>query len=471
MTHPLWTSHDAAYATGGTVNARWSASGISIDTRTLREGDLFVALKGPAFDGHDFAAEALQRGAAAVMVGREVESDGAQLLVDDTLQALRDLARAARARSQARIIALTGSVGKTSAKEALRHLLSRQGSTHASAASFNNHWGAPLSLALLPETAKYAVFELGMNHPGEIEPLSLLVRPHVALITNVSAVHLGPLGSLDAIARAKAEIFSGLEPDGIAVIGIYSPDSPIRSRAPERILTFGPSERLLGDDATKDPDAFIETVKLDQDGSDVTACVRGTTVAYRVPLTGEHNAHNSLAVLLAIGAVGGDLRKAVADYATLPPVRGRGDRSQVQVDGSTITLIDETHNASPIAVEAALSALSLMPGRKIVVLGDMLELGPESGMFHQSLAEHVVRAGTELAFLSGSDMAHLHAALPPRLRGGHAGDSTGLLPLVRAALRDGDVVLVKGSRGSRMKVITEGLRQSMDQQAAPEHAL
>ncbi len=457
MTRVLWTSADAIAATGGTSNSDWAATGLSIDSRTTKPGDLFIALQGPHLDGNDFVTDAFARGAVAALVSRPVEAPGPLLIVPDTLQALRDLAVAARARSSARVIALTGSVGKTSTKEALRHVLSAQGETHASAASFNNHWGAPLSLALLPQTARYAIFELGMNHPGEIEPLSRMVRPHVALITNIHPVHLGPMKTLEAIAIAKAEIFAGLEPDGCAIINDETNHSELlHLHAPDCSLTFSSD--------LEQTDAYMEDVHPDSEGTTVRARICSNEYTYRVPVPGIHHAENSLGVLLTVSAIGGNVRAAAASYATLDPVGGRGDRMVIDLPAGAVTLIDETHNSSPVAARAALTVLGMSHptggGRRIAVLGDMLELGPESERFHVELAENIVSAGIDLAYLSGSNMAHLYEALPQHLRGGHAPDSTGLLPIVAGALRAGDIVLVKGSRGSQMKIIIEGLRQS-----------
>ncbi len=456
-----WVAADAVKATGGISTGDWAAVSISIDSRSIQPGDLFVALQGPTFDGHDFVADAFTRGAVAAMVSRKQDGVGPYLIVEDTLKGLQDLARFARTRSSARVIALTGSVGKTGVKEALRHVLSFQGETHASLASFNNHWGAPLSLALLPEKARYGIFELGMNHAGEIEPLSKLVRPHVALITNVHPVHIGNLGSIEAIAQAKAEIFVGLEPDGHTVINAATNCADMLIQAsPVKPFIFAPDFSVA--------DAFIKDVELDESGTTVTAYVFDRYYTYRVPIPGLHHAENSLAVLLTVAAIGANVNAAAEAYATMTPVGGRGDRITVTLPAGTITLIDETHNASPVATAAALKVLGMMPkknGRRIAVLGDMLELGPDSERFHTDLAKDIVAAGVDLVFLSGSNMVHLHDALPTGLRGAHAPDSTALLPHLISALTAGDIVLVKGSRGAKMKVITEGLK------GAAHHAL
>jgi UDP-N-acetylmuramoyl-tripeptide--D-alanyl-D-alanine ligase len=466
MSHELWTSHDAAAATGGTTNARWVAHGISIDSRTVRKGDLFVALKGETYDGHDFVEAAFENGAAAAMVSREVHGGEALLLVEDTLQALRALGQAARKRTQARIIAVTGSVGKTGTKEALRHVLSAQGKTHASAASYNNDFGVPLSLARMPTDTEFGIFEIGMNSFGEIARQAVQVRPHVAIVTNIHPVHIEYLGSIEAIANEKADIFRALEPDGIAIYGRNvgaGGDKQLALKSAGRTrLIFSP----YGDDRD---DARLREVKADANGTAVTARILGQDYTYRIPVPGAHIAENSLAVLLAVHAAGGSVEKAARSYATLPQLQGRGQKSALTMPhGGTATLLDESYNASPASIRAALQVLGMNEGRRIAVLGDMRELGPESRTFHEGLAPDIESAKVDLVFLSGSNMKHLFDTLPKGLQGAWAPDSTSLLPMVRAALKDGDVVLVKGSLGSRMKVIVEGLTAPGEQ---PAHAL
>jgi UDP-N-acetylmuramoyl-tripeptide--D-alanyl-D-alanine ligase len=298
---------------------------------------------------------------------------------------------------------------------------------------------------------------MGMNHPGEIDPLSRLARPHAALVTNVEAVHLGPMGSLEAIADAKAEIFAGLEPNGTAIINTASNGvDRLRAKAPQHVLTFS------GDGQA---DATLLKLEITPAGSVVTAHILNATYNYFVPLAGAHHAVNSLGVMLAVAALGGNLEQAAVHYSTLPAVPGRGDASMVRMPFGAITLIDETHNASPVAVKAALKVLAMAerrPGaRRIAVLGDMLELGSESAQMHRDLAPDIVAAGVDQAYLSGCEMGHLFEALPKNLRGAHAADSTSLIPALMAGLKDGDVVLVKGSRGSKMKIITEALRHAV----------
>jgi UDP-N-acetylmuramoyl-tripeptide--D-alanyl-D-alanine ligase len=459
---PLWTSAEAEKATGGRATKPWSADGVSIDSRTVALGDLFVAIRGPNFDGHAFVADALSKGAAAAVVSHRPEGvaeDAPLLIVADPFAALQDLGRAARARTAARIVAITGSVGKTGTKEALRFVLSAQGLTHASEGSLNNHWGVPLSLSRLPREAAFGVFELGMNHAGEISPLSAMVRPHVAIITTVEAVHLEFFNSVDEIAAAKAEIFDGLTEDGVAVLnqdnihfGFLTRQALARSVA--RVVGFGVS-----------PGAWARLVTYRQinDGSQINAEIAGRPITYRLGLPGRHLALNSLAVLAAVSQLGGDVAAAAALFEELTPPKGRGARYDLTLpNGGHYTLIDESYNASPPAMRAAFTVLAGSEpgpdGRRIAVLGDMLELGPESGVIHRELAQDLVAAGIDLVFTSGTNMAHLASALPSAMQGGHAARAEELLlPLVEGGIRPGDVIMVKGSHGSRMGLIVEAL--------------
>lgn len=461
---PLWTAEAVATATGGEVRDAWTASGVSIDTRTLAPGDLFVALVGPNRDAHDYVAGALRQGAATALVNRVPKGvDPARLvLVPETQAALEALGRAGRARSRARIAGITGSVGKTGTKEALRHVLAAQAATHASAASHNNHWGVPLSLAKLPEQATYGVFELGMNHEGEIRGLVRQVRPHVALITRIAPAHLAHFASIDAIADAKAEIFQGLEPGGVAVLNRDDAQFPrlqehARATGVGRIVTFGEADEA---------DWRLVQVELAPEHSDVIALHAGGTLRYRVGLPGRHWAMNSLAVLAVVEALGADADRAAADLAGLQAPPGRGVQRRIAVTGGEAVLLDESYNANPVSMRAALALLGQLPGRRIAALGDMLELGERSGELHAGLAEAVAAAGVDLVFTCGPHMEHLHAALPPAVKGTHAVNSLALAPLVREALCPGDVLLVKGSLGSRMAHIVEALTPSGEPTAA-----
>ena len=455
----LWTAAEAVAATGGRTFGGWTAQGISIDSRATQAGDLFIALRGPNHDGHAFVGEALRRGACAAIVDQpcgEPTAPGRLLEVDDTLRALQALGGAARRRSRARFIAVTGSVGKTGTKEALRQVLSRQAPTHASSVSHNNHWGVPLSLARLRLDTRFAVLELGMNHAGEIALLTRQARPHVAVVTTIAPAHLEYFASVDAIADAKAEIFEGLEPDGVAVVNRDVPQfdrlAAAARRHGARIVAFG---------RARDADCRLIDAELDAEGSEVRAELHGRPLRYRVGLAGHHWVDNSLAVLAAVAAVGGDVDEAAGALVGLLPLAGRGARSTIAVGSGTALLLDESYNANPASVQAALRVLGSLPGRRIAVLGDMRELGPAGPRLHAELAEAVRAAGVERLFTCGPLMAHLHAAVAPARRGAHAPDAQALLPLVAAAVAPGDVILVKGSLGSRMGPIVEALRHGL----------
>ncbi|MSO85306.1 MAG: UDP-N-acetylmuramoylalanyl-D-glutamyl-2,6-diaminopimelate--D-alanyl-D-alanine ligase [Rhodospirillales bacterium] len=475
----LWTAAEVALATGGDVGSvDWQASGVSIDTRTIQAGDLFVALKGPRLDGHAFVADAFKRGAAAAVVARHgrgatfdargvkparvpegLGPDAALVRVADTQVALEGLGRAARARADARVVAVTGSVGKTGVKEALRHVLSRQGSTTASVGSFNNQWGVPLSLARMPSDAAFGVFEIGMNHAGEITPLVKMVRPNVAVVTAIAPVHIEFFPSLEAIADAKAEIFFGVETGGAAVLPAENPYyarlvASARAAGVERIVTFGAVDR---------PEVTVRArnFELHADGSNVEAEVAGRRIAYRLGLAGRHWVANSLAVLAAVYALGADVAAAAAGLADVPAMKGRGERHRVAIGAGAFLLIDESYNASPASMAAALAAAGAVApgpgGRRIAVLGDMLELGGESAAHHAALSGPLREARFDLVFTTGPHMAMLAKSLPPAMRGGHAESAASLAPVVVAALRPGDVVLVKGSAGSRTGTIVQAL--------------
>lgn len=460
MSAPLWTAAEAVRATGGTASGDWRASGVSIDSRTLAPGDLFVALRGEQRDGHAFVADALAKGAAAAMVARRPEAvaEGAPLLhVADTLEGLRGLARAGRARTAARLAAVTGSVGKTGTKEALRHVLDRQGGCHASAASHNNHWGVPLTLARLPAELPWAVVEVGMNHPGEIRALVPLARPRVALITAIAPAHLAffPDG-IEGVARAKAEIFEGLEPGGTAVLPADSPQLAIlleaaRRAGVERVVTFGEAGGA---------DWRRVAAELGPEGSSIEAERDGRRLRFRLGAPGRHWADNALAVLAVVEALGADVERAAADLADFAPPAGRGRRRRIAIAGGEALLLDESYNANPASMAAAIALLGLQPGRRIAVLGDMLELGPRAAELHAALAPALLAAGVDRVFSCGPLMAALHRALPPSLRGPHAADSAALAARVLEELRPGDVLLVKGSLGSRMARVVEALEAS-----------
>ena len=430
----MWTADALAAATGGAVRAPFGATGVSIDTRTLRPGDLFVALVGEHGDGHDHVAEALAKGAAGAMVHRDLP--GQTLLVHDTLTALWAMGRAARARFRGRMVAVTGSVGKTTTKEMLRTIFTAAGPTHAADASYNNHWGVPLTLARLPPDAAFCVAEIGTNHPGEIGPLSKLVRPHVAVITNVEAAHIGHFGSMEAIADEKSAITDGLESGGAAVLPADSPMLPRLAVRTALVDTFGVAQ--------------IIEMSADMDGTDVTAQMGARTVRFRVNAPGRHMVMNALAALTTANALGVDGSAAIAAFR---PMAGRGVR---RILANGVTLLDESYNANGASIRAALAVLRALPGRRVAVLGDMLELGAHGPAEHAALASEVA-ASADLLFTCGPLMHGLFNAMPAGQRGGHAPDAATLAPMVAAQLAPGDAVLVKGSLGSRMATIVRAL--------------
>ena len=458
---PLWTSASAAQATGGDAPHAWVATGVSINTRSLKPGDLFIALVGPNADGHDYVADAFEKGAAAACVSHRppvLDPDAALLIVDDTQKALEDLGVAARDRTAARVIAVTGSVGKTGAKEALKTVLGAQGKTAASEGSLNNHWGLPLSLARTPADADFAVLEMGMNHPGELTPLSKMARPHVCLITTIAPAHTEFFDSTDAIADAKAEIFKGAEPGAVAVLNADVAEldrlaDAAHGAGMKDVVTFGESIAA---------DFRVIAYSLDADGSRVTALTPVGCVDYTIASPGKHWVINSLGVLAAVHAAGGDVARAAQSLAQVTPPAGRGERFEIAMKEGVFTLIDESYNASPAAVRASLAVLGAQkvePGqRRIAVLGDMLELGVDTPRLHAELAEALVANKVDAVFLAGEAMAYLWDAMPTRLRGHHSVTAELLTDVVMKAVRPGDVVMVKGSAGSRMGLIANRLK-------------
>ena len=456
---PLWTSDDAIAATGGSCDATWQATGVSIDSRTVAPGDLFIAIKGDRLDGHAYVAGAFEKGAAAAIVSDPDavgEAGGPLLVVDDTFDALNALGAAARQRTAAKIVAITGSVGKTSVKEALRFVLDRQRKTVATLGNLNNHWGAPLSLARMPKDVAYGVFELGMNHAGELTPLSKLVRPHVGLITTIAPAHFEFFETVADIADAKAEIFAGM-PGGVAILNRDNAYFPMLAVAAYACRV----ERIIGFGAHPDATTRVIEAQTDSNGSDIKAEIDGRALTYRIGQPGRHWVINSLAVLAAVAAVGADLDQAARDLADIPAAKGRGERIRVPIEGGFVDIIDDSYNASPAAMRAAFETLAAIEpgdgGRRIAVLGDMLELGEDAPRLHAALAAALVERGIDLVFTAGPNMAHLADALPADRHGGHARESTGLKSLVCNAVRPGDLVTVKGSLGSKMKVIVDAL--------------
>jgi len=444
-------------------------TGISIDSRTLTPGEAYFAIKGDVHDGHDFVEAALKNGAALAVIAKthaeKFAADTRLLVVDDVLAGLVDLGRASRARLGGKVIAVTGSVGKTSTKEALRAVLGTQGETHASVASFNNHWGVPLTLARCPESVKFAIFEIGMNHAGEIEPLVKMVRPHVAIITTVEPVHLEFFSGIEAIADAKAEIFAGVEPGGAVVLNRDNSQFARLSKNAKaakikRIVSFGSDEKA---------DARLVDVSLHAACSAVRANILGQDVTYKIGMPGRHMVMNSLAVLAAASLAGADLALSALALAQLKAATGRGVRQQLSLSEGTATLIDESYNANPASMAAAITVLGQATvgprGRRIAVLGDMLELGPTGPDLHRGLAEAVKANGIDSVFCCGPLMRNLWEALPSTKKGGYADSSAALEPQVISAVGAGDAIMVKGSLGSRMKLIVTALQKRFPEKA------
>lgn len=464
----LWTAAEVlsamdADATGAAATEAddWHATGISIDSRTVQDGDLFFAISGPNFDGHDYVGAALKAGASAAVVSREVAgvaADASLVRVGDTLEALIALGRAARARMTGPVAAITGSVGKTGTKEALRAALQRFAPTHASASSYNNHWGVPLSLARMPRDSAFGIFELGMNHAGELRPLARLVQPRLVIITNVEPVHLEYFDSVTAIADAKAEIFEGLEKGGIAVL---NRDNPFFDRLADAARAQGAGQ-IIGFGESETADARLIKAVAHPDCSCVSVDICGQPMTYKIGVPGHHWVMNTLAVLASVQALGGDLGLAGLALAELTPPEGRGNRTRIDLGAGSFEIVDESYNANPVSVAAAISSLgALQPeegARRIAVLGDMLELGDDAPKFHADLAAPLVEAGIDLVFTAGPNMQRLSEALPKRMRGGHGANSAEAAANVTRAVRPGDVVMVKGSLGSRMRVVVEALK-------------
>jgi UDP-N-acetylmuramoyl-tripeptide--D-alanyl-D-alanine ligase len=474
LSKALWSADEIAAATDGSASGGhgggdWSVVGISIDSRTVLPGELFIALRGPTHDGHVYIEQALSRGAACLVdhLPKRLPETAPLIQVNDTMDALTALGRAARARSGAKIAAITGSVGKTGTKEALRLVLEPQGATHASVQSFNNHWGVPLSLSRAPRNSVYEIYELGMNAPGEIADLTKLVRPEVAVITTIAPAHLGRFPSVDAIAEAKAEIFQGLTPGGIAIL---NRDNPYFRALKERALGFE-CGRVMSFGTSTLADSQLLACRLHADGSDVRMSIDGEEIRYRLGAPGKHWVTNSLAVIAAVSAMGADPERAAKALADFKAPKGRGERHRIARNGGVIELIDESYNANPTSMRAAISLLEKSEGRRIAALGDMLELGEESPKLHADLVDALVENKVDRVFTVGSDMRHLHAALPKDQRGVHVDRAQALVPILASELAAGDTILVKGSLGSAMGKVVDALlaeKQSSSGSASEE---
>ncbi|MCI2397988.1 UDP-N-acetylmuramoyl-tripeptide--D-alanyl-D-alanine ligase [Aliiroseovarius subalbicans] len=463
----LWTGAEAATATGGRAQGNWAVDGVSIDTRTIAPGDLFVALK-DVRDGHDFVAQALDKGAGAALVSRIPEGvapDAPLLIVDDVLGALEALGAAARARSDARVVAVTGSVGKTSTKEMLRAVLQLQGRTHAAEASYNNHWGVPLTLARMPANTEFAIIEIGMNHPGEIAPLARLARPHVGMVTTVAAAHLEAFDNIDGIAREKGAIFDGLEPGGVAVINGDLDTTPILTKAAgaARLMTFGEGA---------DNAFHLTHVALTGEATICKAQTPSGEQLFRIATPGRHFAANALGVLAVVAALGGDVTLAARDIVLWQPPTGRGTQEKVVLDAvedASVTLIDDAFNANPTSMAAALEVLTAVDprdgvgrnvkGRRIAILGDMLELGADEIALHSALADLPWMAQIDLVHCVGPRMKVLWEALPADRQGQWRDGAAEMAAMVHNLVDAGDVVLVKGSKGSKVSLAVDAIRK------------
>jgi len=466
LAEPLWTLGEIVSATGGKCLGAGASpvAGVSIDSRSLQPGEGFIAIRGPNRDGHGYVIPALKAGAAcAVVDGAFPFGDEERLVrVADTFAALNDLGQAGRTRvERAVVIGVTGSVGKTGTKEALKAALSPSGAVHASAKSYNNHWGVPLTLANMPRSANFGVFEIGMNHAGEIDVLTRLVRPHIAIVTTVAPVHLGFFGSIEAIADAKAEIFHGLEPGGTAII---NRDSPFYERLEGHARDHG--AKIVGFGEAEGAAARLLSAELTPDSSKVKADILGEIVEYRFGAPGRHLVQNSLAVLAAVKVAGANLGLAAEALGGLHAQAGRGERLVIEGSGGRIAVVDESYNANPASMRAALATLGLTPRsaykRRVAVLGDMLELGSEGPRLHRELADAVDGSGVDVVFACGELMASLYEALPASRQGAYAKTAEDLGPRLVEAVGPGDVIMVKGSLGSRMAPLVEALKRRFE---------
>ena len=451
----LWTSAEIAKATNGTASTGFTANGVTFDSREVGPGDLFIALKGEATDGHRFLEAAFERGAAGAIVSEPISHP--HVLVPDTMAALEALARASRARTAAKIIGVTGSVGKTGTKEALFAALDRgaPGEVHRSVKSYNNHTGVPLSLARMPAETRFGIFEMGMNHAGELSHLTALVRPHVAMVTAIAPAHTAFFPDESAIADAKGEIFAGLEPGGVAIVPFDSPhrDRLAAAATPHaaRIVTFGIEQ---GADVQA-----IETMRAASGGTFVTARLGDRELSFTVGQPGLHWVSNALAVLAAVDAVDGDLALAGLALAELGGLAGRGARIVVPIAGGEALVIDEAYNANPASMRATLAVLAAEQAtRKLAVLGEMRELGDKSDAYHAELAGPLLAAGVERVILVGESMTPLANALEGKVDFVHVADAAAARDSLRAILAPGDAVLIKGSNGVGLATVVAALR-------------
>lgn len=444
----LWDSNKVDEAIGSTSSRPWACSGISIDSRTIEKGDLFVALTGENGNGHSFLPDAIKQGAAAAFVSQEVEAALPIVQVTDTLKALERLGIAARERSNALRIAVTGSVGKTSTKDALKTIFKDQGLTHGSVSSYNNHWGVPLTLARMPQDTQFAVFEVGMNHANEIRPLSHMIKPQLTVITSIADAHTEFFRSTEDIAQAKAEIFEGMEAGGLALLNRDNPYFELLSRLAQK-----QNLQVYGFGKSKEAEFRLLSWEKFTNNSKVVAEIGGKKFSYVVPFPGMHWIFNSLAVLGTAYLAGANMKKAIASFTKIeiPPGRGKCHIGK-------FTIIDESYNANPASMRAALAVLGHSgKGRKIAVLGDMRELGESARAQHEALLEPLLENNVDIVFCCGPLMAYLYERLPSSLRGGYAPTSLELIPLVLKNIEVGDIISVKASLGTQVKPIVDAL--------------
>jgi UDP-N-acetylmuramoyl-tripeptide--D-alanyl-D-alanine ligase len=461
----LWTMQEVASAIGAELRSEWEAGGVSIDTRTIREGDIFVALRGGNFDGHDYVTQAFEKGAAAAIVMRDMidEIDHEKCLrVEDTEVALQQLGVAARARSNAKFVGVTGSVGKTGCKEMLSCALGSLGETYATKGNYNNHLGVPLTLANMPKTTEFSVIEMGMNHAGEISQLSEWAKPDVSIITTIDAVHIEHFDSVEGIAAAKAEIFDGMGGEGVAILNADNEyfdqlKNAAEAKGLDRVISFGSDDGALCQMKSyhvADRDATIS--------SEVHAVIAGTRISYSLSAIGKHWGLMSVAVLGAVDALGGDVAKSAATLYGFEEPAGRGKIEELKVKGGSLKLIDDSYNASPVSMEAAFEKLYTLKMqekgcRTVAILGDMLELGEQAQEMHLALVPALINNQVDLVFAAGEMMEGMYNTLPDDMRGAYDSTASGLAPKAVAQLKHLDIVLVKGSNGSRMREVVQAI--------------
>ena len=466
----LWTAAEVAQATEGAARGDFVATGVSIDSRTVARGDLFIALSGPNFDGHAFVQEAFERGAAGALVSDQGEFGPHQgtVVVNDTFAALTALGIAGRERARARVIGITGSVGKTGTKDLTARALAALGTVHASTGSFNNHFGLPLTLARLAPDTDFAVVEMGMNHAGELRALTRIARPDIAVVTTIEAVHLEFFKDVAAIAAAKAEIFEGVTDGGAAIL---NRDNASYHQLATAAQAIGVGQ-LSGFGEAAECDVRLLDFAAVPERNRVTASVGGKTISYDLAIDGRHWAINSLAVLAVVQVLGGDVPMAANAMADMTAPEGRGARYRFELASGPVDVIDDSYNAGPVSMRAALAVLSdTKPdpgGRRIAALGDMLELGPGAARLHADLAPDIARLGIDQVFTAGPLMEALFEALPALARGQHAGSADSLIQPLVESLRAGDVVLIKGSHGSAMHRVVSALRDFASQDVSAD---